>query len=256
MTNAMTTLNADNIRIVLIETSHPGNIGAAARAMKTMGLSKLYLVKPNKFPSSRAVAMASGAIGILDQAVVTESLQDAVKDCHIVVGTSARTQRTIQWPIINARECGTYAVKIAQTQKIALIFGRERTGLSNEELQYCQTLVTVPVNPDFSSLNVAAAVQILSYEIAMANNSYSSATPIEPKKITEEAANAEAMESFYTHLEQTLISIRFLDPENPRLLMRRLRRLYSRTQMNINELNMMRGILSACQGRKFISRKE
>ena len=253
----MTTPHTDNIRIVLIETSHPGNIGAAARAMKTMGLSKLYLVKPHKFPSTRAVAMASGAVGILDQAVVTESLQDAVKDCHIVVGTSARTQRTIQWPIITARECGTYAVKIAKTQKIALIFGRERTGLSNEELQYCQTLVTVPVNPDFSSLNVAAAVQILSYEIAMANNSYTSTLPPSPehKKLTEEAASAEEMESFYTHLEQTLTSIRFLDPDNPRLLMRRLRRLYTRTQMSINELNMMRGILSACQGRKFISRK-
>ncbi|HHL18692.1 MAG TPA: RNA methyltransferase, partial [Thiothrix sp.] len=209
-----------------------------------------------KFPSPRAIAMASGAVGVLDQAVITNSLQEAIKDCHMVVGTSARTQRTIQWPIINARECGTYTVEIAQTQKIALLFGRERTGLSNEELQYCKTLVTVPVNPDFSSLNVAAAVQILSYEIAMANSSYSPAPPIEPKKITEKTANADAMERFYTHLEQTLISIRFLDPKNPRLLMRRLRRLYSRTQMSTNELNMMRGILSACQGRKFMRRKE
>ncbi len=246
-------MNADNIRIVLIETSHPGNIGAAARAMKTMGLSRLYLVNPNKFPSSRSVAMASGALGILDDAVIVESLPEAIEDCQIVVGTSARTQRTIQWPIMNARECGFYAAKESDQQQIAIVFGRERSGISNEELQYCQSLVTIPVNPDFSSLNIAAAVQVICYEVAMANESYMQK---ENTEAHEEFSSANEMESFYEHLEKTLLDIRFLNPENPRLLMRRLRRLYGRIQMNKNELGMMRGILSACQGQKFIARKK
>lgn len=256
-------MDLNNIRIVLIETSHPGNIGAAARAMMTMGLSDLYLVKPKKFPSEKAVAMSSGATGILKQAHVVDSVVDAIADCQVVIGTSARSQRYIRWPIMSARECGEYVSEQASEEggnnKVAILFGRERTGLTNEELEYCHSLVNIPVNPNFSSLNVAAAVQVISYEIAMGADLYSVQLENDdekPVRRTDELVTADDMEGFYQHLQRMLIKVDYLDPEKPRLLMRRLRKLFGRMHLVRSELNILRGICSACEGSKFKPRSE
>ncbi len=148
----------------MVNTSHPGNIGAAARVMKNMCLSELYLVKPKVFPSEEAIARSSGAVDILEQAVVTQSLAEAVADCHLVVGTSAR-ERAVDWPVYDPGECGHLLVDASKKGKVALVMGRERTGLTNEELDLCQYLVHIPSNPEYNSLNVAMAVQVLAYEI-------------------------------------------------------------------------------------------
>ena len=156
-----------NIRIVLVNTTHPGNIGGVARAMKNMGLEKLYLVEPKEFPSHRAFQRAAHALDILDNAVIVDSLDAAVDGCGLVVGTSARS-RGIPWPMLNPRECGRKAVSEAGEYDVALVFGREDRGLTNEELQRCTFHVHIPTNPDYSSLNLAAAVQVLTYEVRMA----------------------------------------------------------------------------------------
>lgn len=242
-------MSLNNIRIVLIETSHPGNIGSAARAMLTMGLTELYLVNPHSFPDKQANIMASGADAVLDKAIVVPSLQEAIADCHTVIGTSARKQRHIQWELMDARSCGEFVAKRVVDGKVAIVFGRESSGLSNEELDQCQFQVSIPVNPDFSSLNVASAVQVLSYECTVALAAHEN-------KLTKktEMASVADMESYYEHLEQTLVEIRYLNPEKPRLLMRRLRCLYGRLQPSKSELNILRGMLSAAQGVKFIPR--
>ena len=246
----------NNIRIVMIQTSHSGNIGAAARAMKVMGLSDLCLVSPKKFPDDQATAMASGADNILQQATVVETLPEAIADCQIIIGTSARSTRYLQWPLRSARECGEYVADNVSDKKIAIIFGRERTGLTNDELDYCQSLVHIPTNPDYSSLNVASAVQLLSYECSIHINDTERATPETNKNRQEEIVDAKVMESFYQNLETVLQEIRYLDPKNPRHLMRRLRRLFGRISMTQSEMNILRGILSAMQGRKFRARDE
>ena len=245
----------DSIRIVLIETSHPGNIGAAARAMKVMGLYNLCLVSPKHFPDAQATAMASGADDILQQAKVVDCLADAIADCHIIIGTSARSTRYLQWPLRTARECGRYVAEQIQDEdqpkKVAIIFGRERTGLTNDELDYCQSLVHIPTNPDYSSLNVAAAVQLISYECSINRRQPHISTPEQNKNRQEIPIKAATMEGFYHHLEQTLADIRYLDRDNPRHLMRRLRRLFGRIEILPSEMNILRGILAAMQGRKF-----
>ena len=243
-------MSLSNIRIVLIQTSHPGNIGAAARAMKTMGLSDLCLVKPSRFPDDQAEAMASGADDILKSADVVETLEEAVADCKIIIGTSARSQRTLRWVISEPRECGVIASENSAKGKVAIVFGRERTGLTNEELALCHQLVHIPSNPEYSSLNVAAAVQILSYECRVAhldgvNDAKQAGT------LDEEIVSAKDMEGFYSQLEKLMIDTDFLDPDNPRYLMRRIRRLYGRIQITRSELNLLRGSLSAFAGRKF-----
>ena len=253
----------NSIRIVLIETSHPGNIGAAARAMKVMGLYELYLVAPKHFPDAQATAMASGADDILAHANVVDCLADAIEDCHIIIGTSARSRRHLQWPLRTARECGQYIAEqrqhLTHPKKVAIIFGRERTGLSNAELDYCQSLVHIPTNPDYRSLNIAAAVQLISYECSLyqtqnqiqnqTQNILSTQSQNENRQ--EMPVDRTAMEGFYTHLEQALADIRYLDRDNPRYLMRRLRRLFARIDIVPSEMNILRGILSAMQGRKF-----
>lgn len=248
-------MSLNNIRIVLIETSHPGNIGSAARAMKTMGVSDLCLVSPKQFPDSKAHVMASGADSILEAATVVDTLQEALQDCTVVVGTSARFQRQVQWPQLTARECGEFAAQESETGKVAIVFGRESSGLTNDELQLCQYLVHIPVNPDFSSLNVASAVQVLSYEVAQGMQAFAQ-QPQVVKRVQDELVSADDMEGFYGHLEQALIDTRYLNPEKPKLLMRRLRSIYGRLHLTHSELNILRGILSACQGRKFESRKD
>lgn len=232
-----------NIRIVLIQTSHPGNIGSAARAMKTMGLSELYLVNPKSFPDDQAVTMSSNATDILDNATVVNSVQDALAGCHLVVGTSARHERTLAWDILDPRECSEQLVKQAQTGTVAVIFGRESSGLTNDELALCHYLVHIPTNPDYSSLNLASAVQILSYECRVASESNIEMT----KGESEEVVTADAMEGYFKHLETAMIESEFLDPENPKHLMTRLRRLYGRVKVTPSELNILRGMLAAFQ---------
>lgn len=236
----------NNIRIVLVNTSHPGNIGATARAMKNMGLSELYLVEPARFPDADATARASGADDVLAKATVCNSLADAISGCSVVMGASARLRR-LPWPLREPREAAAEVVTAAATTPVAIVFGREHSGLTNAELEQCNALVHIPCNQQYSSLNVAAAVQVISYELFLAMRV---STPTVDEKV--ELAKADELERFYTHLEQTLVEIDFLDLENPRLLMRRLKRLFNRAQLEQTEVNILRGILTATQ--KQISR--
>jgi tRNA/rRNA methyltransferase/tRNA (cytidine32/uridine32-2'-O)-methyltransferase len=232
------------IRVVLVQTSHPGNIGAAARAMKTMGLTQLYLVAPSDFPSAEATARASGADDLLARAVVCERLEQALEGCLLVLGTSAR-RRALQWPELSAREAAPLALDKAGAGPVALVFGRERSGLTNEELDRCRYLVHIPSNPDYNSLNLGSAVQVLAYELRASLPD--GKPPVRPEP-GEEPAPADALEDLYGHLEVTLAEIGFLDPDNPRHLMRRLRRLFNRAELSRNEVQILRGILSGVQG--------
>src|SRR5690554_4650161 len=164
----MTTNRLDNLRIVLVNTTHPGNIGGAARAMKNMGLSRLYLVAPKEYPSDKATWRSAGALDVLDNAVVVDTLDEAIAGCGLVVGTSAR-ERRIPWPLLDPRECGTNVVSEAEQHEVALVFGREDRGLTNEELHKCNYHMHIPANPDYSSLNLATAVQVITYEVRMAS---------------------------------------------------------------------------------------
>lgn len=239
------------IRIVLVNTSHPGNIGAAARAMKTMGLSQLYLVSPLAFPHPKAIEMASGAQDVLDRVVMVENLEDAINDCTLIAGTSTRN-RTIPWPILSPRK---FAEKIYHpdhaSHKIAILFGREQSGLTNEELQKCHFHLQIPSHPDYSSLNLAAAVQVIAYELRVA------ALAKQPQNHDNHwdypLATHHELEGFYQHLKETLIATEFLKPEAPRQLMTRLRRLFNRAQPDKMEINILRGILNAMAPKKNIS---
>lgn len=234
-----------NIRIVLVNTTHPGNIGAAARAMKNMCLERLYLVQPQDFPCAEATARASGADDVLANAVVCENLEQALDGCRFAVGTSARSRR-ISWPVENPRQAAARLLEESKQGEVALVFGREHSGLSNEELERCHYLVHIPSNPEYSSLNLAAAVQVLSYELMMVAPDEN--THLEDE--VREVVTADEMESFFGHLEQTLVDLGFLDASQPRKLMRRLRRFFNRARPDKTEMNILRGVLSAAQGRK------
>lgn len=243
-----------NIRIVLIETSHPGNIGGAARAMKNMCLEQLCLVSPHHYPSAEATARASGADDLLATAQICSSLDEALQGCHLVIGTSARTRtRSLAWPLLNPAECAGRLVDEAARGPVALLFGRERNGLSNEELERCHYLVHIPCNPGFSSLNMAAAVQVLSYEILKSAQASTGAEPHNAAVNGEQAAgehvpaSAEEMARLYQHLQDTLIELDFLNPAQPKHLMRRLKRLFNRAQPDYREVNILRGILTAVE---------
>ena len=240
-----------HIRIVLIQTSHPGNIGSAARAMKTMGLENLVLVKPKKFPDEQATTMSSNAQDILEKARVVDSLEEAVADCELVVGSSARDKRSLAWDIVEPRECCERAVKriVAgeKASKVALVFGRESSGLTNDELALCQHLVHIPTNSEYSSLNIASAVQLLCYECRLSAISLSQNEEKNETMSKKDLVTAKELEGYYQHLETAMIGSSFLDPENPKHLMTRLRRLYARSQMTRSELNILRGMLSAFQ---------
>jgi len=229
-----------SIRIVLVGTTHPGNIGATARAMKNMGLSDLALVNPRFFPHEEATARASGATDILDNALVVATLADALTDCVYVAGASARA-RTISWPSMGPRDCAERMINESENGKVAAVFGPEKTGLHNDDLDLCHTLLTIPTAPGFSSLNVAMAVQVLTYELRVA--SLLDAGPAFESEAP--PATSGEMEHYYTHLERVLQDIHFLDPQNPRHLMRRLRRLFIRARPDKNEVNILRGILTA-----------
>lgn len=228
------------VRIVLVEPTHPGNIGAAARAMKAMGLGELCLVAPRTFPSAEATARAAGADDVLHRALVLESVDDALADCGLVLGTTARLRR-IEWPVIDAREGACRAVAQSARSPVAVVFGRERSGLTNAEIDRCNALIRIPAAERFSSLNVAAAVQIVAYEMRVA--AFGEGVPKALPRAR--AATADELEGFYRHLEATLVEIGYLDPDAPKLLMRRLRRLFSRVEPDRAEINILRGILTA-----------
>jgi len=232
-----------SVRVVLINTTHPGNIGAAARAMKAMGLTRLHLVTPKIFPHADATARASGADELLQTATLHASLDSAVAGCGLVLGTSARL-RSLAMPQLDARAAARRALSEGTQHEVALLFGRERYGLTNEEMQRCHALVHIPSNPDYSSLNLAQAVQILAYELRMAALGGDGQ---ELDALGWEPVDALQMERFYEHLQQTLLEIRFLNPEQPKKLMMRLRRLFNRARPDQNEINILRGILTAAQ---------
>lgn len=240
----------DNIRIVLVNSSHPGNIGAAARAMKNMGLSQLVLVAPRDFPSPKAEWRAANAKDLLEQVTTVDSLEEAVADCGLVVGTSAR-ERRIPWPLLTPRECGAKSLAEAPTHPVAIVFGREDRGLSNEELQLCHYHLHIPANPDYSALNLAAAVQVICYELRMALLEKMAGAPIHYDDWDVPPAKHNDLELYYQHLEDTLVTLDFLDRDNPRQTMTRLRRLFNRVRLDEMELSILRGILTAMQNYVF-----
>ena len=207
--------------------------------MKNMGVTDLTLVKPLYFPHDEAVARASGAEDILENATVVAKLEDALQDCVYVVGASARS-RTIDWPCLNPRDCAAKLHLESSRGAVAAVFGTENSGLSNAELDRCDTLMTIPTSPEFSSLNLAMAVQVLTYELRAAQSDAPGEYDAEARRAT-----GEELERFYGHLEQVLKDLQFLDPDNPRHLMRRLRRLFIRARLDKNEVNILRGILAA-----------
>lgn len=235
-----------NVRIVMVNTSHPGNIGATARAMKNMGLASLYLVEPKIFPSAEATSRASGADDVLAQAVVCDSLDEALAECSLVVGASARL-RSISWPQLDPRECAAKVAAECADGPVALVFGREHSGLTNAELSRCHYLVNIPTNPEYPSLNIAAAIQVIAYELRMTLESGDKAAAERLKADGVELATMEEVEQFYAHLETVMVESEFLDPAKPKFLMHRLRRLYNRTRLEKQELNILRGILTAVQ---------
>lgn len=238
-----------NIRIVLVNTSHPGNIGAAARAMKNMGLSRLTLVEPEKYPSLEAISRSVGAVDILDNAVVVEDLSQAVSGCVWVAGTSARL-RTIEWPILEPRECVTKSLETIEEGEIAIVFGRENSGLTNDEMARCNVLLHIPTDPDFSSLNLGAAVQVVCYEyrLAMMNNKITKSKG--NKHRYDALAKSDQMEGMYNHLHEALSYMGFFGKSNSDVVMRRLRGLFNRANVTQRELSIVRGICSAIQDKK------
>ena len=232
-----------HIRIVLINTSHPGNIGASARAMKVMGLQHLHLVNPKTFPCAEATAMASGADDLLQHAVIHESLETALDGCSLVLGTSARL-RSLPMPQMDLRTAAKSALSEHDGQNIAILFGQERAGLTNDEIHRCHELVHIDTNPDYSSLNLSQAVQVMAYELRMAviGDTGARVTPSDWVPV-----DAGQMEMFFVHLEQTLLDIKFMNPEQPKRLMARMRRLFNRARPDQNEINILRGILAASQ---------
>lgn len=249
----------NQVKIVLVEPSHPGNVGAVARAMKTMGLTELVLVKPKKFPHFEATKRAAGADSVLDAALVVGDLSEAVKDCQLIYGTSVR-DREVTWPTFTPKEVGeqiqsaTDANGDAGGQNVAILFGRESSGLTNDELAFCQSQIRIPANGEYSSLNLASAVQIIVYEIRMAFLARHNAEEIHtqiveqeltPAKRRQQLASTQEREGFYGHLLDTLETLDFIKSKPPTKLMRKLTRLYNKAQLTVEEVQILRGILAA-----------
>ncbi|WP_436915466.1 RNA methyltransferase [Acinetobacter gandensis] len=256
--NAAVSAHLSHVRIVMVNTTLPANIGSALRAMKTMGLSKLVLVAPKTYPHPDINALAAGAVDLIDQIEIVDTLEDAIKDCHIVFGTSARS-RTIPWPLLDARPAAEMSLKAVSEskQEVAVVFGREDRGLTNEELAMANYHVTIPVNTEYGVLNVAQAIQVICYEMRMAALGLTELTsnPDANMHVTkdidmewdEPLVTHEMMEQFYPHIEKMLAEIEFMDPKNPRLLPLRLRRLFGRIQLDRMEYHLLRGIFSRVQ---------
>lgn len=238
-----------SIRIVLVRTSHPGNIGSAARAMKTMGLDSLWLVAPERFPATEATVLAAGADDVLQQARIVPDVRAAVADCGLVVGTTARG-RHLPWRIVEPREAALEVAAASPASEVAILFGNERAGLENDELQQCHTLLTIPTGATYTSLNLAMAVQVVAYEVCLALRDRAGAVTSRGSDGPVPLASTAEMEKFYVHLEQVLEEIDFRDRTNSGHLMARLRRLFQRTVLDQNEMNILRGILTAVQGRR------
>ena len=238
-------MRAENITIVLVETSHPGNIGAVARAMKNMGLTRLTLISPERFPDQEATWRAVSAADVLENARVVDSLDAAIADAQLVVGATARDRR-IPWPVLDARGACADIARRSADARIAIVFGREDNGLSNDELMRCNLHLAIPTSDEYSSLNLAMAVQVVCYELQMFGRHDA---PTDDAHAVWDAplATQENVERFYVHLEETLVQIGFLDPAAPRQLMQRLRRLYGRLRLDEMELNILRGILTETQ---------
>ncbi|MBL4765473.1 MAG: TrmJ/YjtD family RNA methyltransferase [Colwellia sp.] len=257
----------DKVRIVLVNTSDCRNIGSAARAMKTMGLSQLVLVDPIEMPNGQAQALAAGATDVLSNAKVVSSLSEAIDDCGLVIGTSARS-RTLPWPMLEPRGCGEKMITEASEYPVALVFGRESSGLTNDELQLCHFHVQIPANPDYSSLNLAMAVQTLSYEIrtsyllsladdqqeySTGNGAYIGKSNIGKKSCTAKSEDnelypvTEETERFYQHFDNALKATGFIGDKHPGLVMTKLRRLFNRARPDVKEIKMMRGILASIE---------
>ena len=231
--------NLKNIRIVLCETAHPGNIGAAARALKTMGLADLILVKPKQFPNPQAEWLAVGAADVLKRARVCDTLDEALAGSAFSVACTARP-REVAAPMVSAREAAARMVEVARKQPVALVFGNEKFGLTAADVNKCQLLASIPAEPKFSSLNVAAAVQVFAYELRVA--ALGSVVPPGSGKRPEHATHEE-IELFYEQLERSLLKAGFLNPRNPKKLMARLRRLFGRTQLEQEEVNILHGVI-------------
>ena len=256
--NAAVSAHLSHVRIVMVNTTLPANIGSALRAMKTMGLSKLVLVAPKTYPHPDIDALAAGATDLIEQIEIVETLADAIKDCHLVFGTSARS-RTIPWPLLDARPAAEKSISavVNDQQDVAVVFGREDRGLTNEELAMATSHVTIPVNTDYGVLNVAQAIQVICYEMRMATlaavksgEDEAATMPVtdtESMQWDEPLVTHEQMEQFYPHIEKMLAEIEFLDPKNPRLLPLRLRRLFGRIQLDRMEYHLLRGIFSRVQ---------
>ena len=235
-------MDKKNLQFVLVETSHPGNIGAAARAMKNMGISQLALVNPCEYQTYDCYARASGADELVDNAVVYQDLASAVADSNLVVGTSARI-RSLSWPQLNPRSAAAEVLGLAEEASASIVFGRERSGLTNDELALCASLLVIPTDGIFSSLNVAAAVQVVAYEIMCASES----PPQEAEDSAEAPADQAELHRFYDHFFGVMQEVDYLDPDNPRLLESRIRRLFNRSRPNRSELQLLRGFFSAVQ---------
>lgn len=225
------------VRVVLVEPSHPGNIGGAARALKTMGLGDLAVVNPRRFPDPQAEWRAAGAQDVLEAVQVFESVDQAIADCHFVVGTSTRSRR-IPWPVKSAEGVAADVLARPRTEQVAVLFGRETNGLSNDELQRCHCHLQIPANPDYPSLNLAMAVQVVCYEL------FKQADVVAPEAAWDHPrATMAALESFFAHLESVLVTSGYHDPDNPGQTMTRLRRLFTRVDLDEHEVQMLRGIL-------------
>jgi len=233
----------DKISVVLIGTSHPGNIGSAARAMKVMGLTNLVLVDPACEIDEKSIALAAGAADIVANAKIVKTLDEAVADCGLVIGSSARS-RTLEWPQLDPRECGVRTINEAASHPVAILFGRERTGLTNDELQKCHCHVYIPANPEYSSLNLAMAVQTVSYEVRMA---YLEQQKFAGEQKVEEYPRAKELEMFYEHLEKVISGTNFINKKHPGMVMAKLRRLFTRARPEQQELNILRGILTSVE---------
>lgn len=233
----------DRVRVVLCETSHPGNIGAAARAMKTMGLSRLVLVKPKHFPHADAEAFASGALDLLREAVVCDSLDAALAGTVLAVASTSR-HRDLTHDIVDCREGCKRLVQDASQGEVALVFGPERTGLTVRDVNKCQLIAAIPANPDYGSLNLAQAVQVFAYELSMTAGT---AAPRPPQ--SSNAATHDEIEGFHRQLEEVFHVSGFLDPQEPKRLMQRMRRLFARSRLEKEEVNILRGFLRAIRGR-------
>ena len=223
-----------------MNTSHPGNIGAAARAMKTMGLERLDLVNPASFPDEQATSRAAGADDLLRNAILHDQLEQAVADCQFVIGTTAR-QRTIDWPVLAPRDAAYEIVNHAQTGQVAVVFGQERSGLTNQHIEYCNALIRIPTVGDYQSLNLAAAVQIIAYELRL-----QLVVPAVFGDSNHLAKQAE-LQRLYDHLQQTLYDLDFVKSSSSVKLMRQLKSLFNRAQPSHDEVQILRGILSAVQ---------